>query len=169
VRAAQVNLGAPLESFGFGRAEERFLQRLADWHTVQALDQNGTLPPEDMAGLLYYLEALGQLEVGPAPQPKPAPIPTPAPAPAARPAAKPQPHAVVRNATPIPMPVPQHQSDPHVSGLRHKPVPKDYGPAPNSAIQVTGSRDMSERKEAEKNLPSVMIDYDSLGPTPRKG
>jgi hypothetical protein len=72
VRAPQVQLGSPLEAFGFGRAEERFLQRLADWRTVEELDQNGTLPTADMAYLLRFLEARGQLELAPT-----APVPPP--------------------------------------------------------------------------------------------
>ena len=63
VRARSTQLAAALDTFGFGRAEERFLQRLGEWHTIQELDQFGTLPREDIAALLRYLEEIGQLEL----------------------------------------------------------------------------------------------------------
>ncbi len=169
VRATNANLGAPLDAFGFGRAEERFLGRLTDWHTVAELDQFGTLPGEDVALILAHLEGMGQLEVAPPgvvhPKAGAAPAPalsspkTPAPV-AVPPAAKP------RAATPAPAPIAGVPAD--VSGLRARPTPnrKDYGPAPNSAVAVTGTREVSDKKSEKKDVPSIVIDFDSLGVPP---
>lgn len=71
-------LPAPLSHFGFGAPEERFLQRiLAGFESVAELAETGTLPRDEMAVLLRYLEVVGRLQR----RPIPAPAPTPAPAP----------------------------------------------------------------------------------------
>lgn len=152
VRARSTTLPAALDAYGFGRAEERFMQRLGEWHTIQELDQFGTLPREDIAGLLRYLDEIGQLEIAdpgvshkrkevPAPPP-PAPEPPPRPLPVARPAPTPPPAAA-----------------------RDKGKPGAY--SPNSAVQVTQkARDIGEKPREEKALPSVMVDFDALGVPP---
>ncbi|MDP2341379.1 MAG: hypothetical protein Q8O67_10495 [Deltaproteobacteria bacterium] len=93
-------LPAPLAQFGFGAPEERFLQRLlAGFESVGELADTGTLPRDEMAVLLRYLEVVGRLRRRPIPSAPPpvlaklgtdAPTPvTPAMIPAAAPAAVP--------------------------------------------------------------------------------
>lgn len=56
-------LPAPLLTYGFGAAEERFLQRIVGgWEKVSDLTENGTLPAEEAAVLLRYLELVGRLD-----------------------------------------------------------------------------------------------------------
>lgn len=57
-------LPAPLAAYGFGPPEDRFLQRIASgWQHVEDLAETGTLPADDMAVLLRYLELCGRLDV----------------------------------------------------------------------------------------------------------
>lgn len=57
-------LPAPLAAYGFGPPEDRFLQRIASaWQHVEDLAETGTLPADDVAVLLRYLELCGRLEV----------------------------------------------------------------------------------------------------------
>ena len=73
--------GAP-QNFGFGAPEERFLQRLlTSFESVVDLAETGTLPRDEMAVLLRYLEVIGRLQRRPIPI-KRAPTPTPMDAPA---------------------------------------------------------------------------------------
>ncbi|MBI1945210.1 MAG: hypothetical protein HYS27_05915 [Deltaproteobacteria bacterium] len=59
----EIGLPAPLAAFGFGAAEERFLRRIVGgWEKVADLVETGTLPPDEAALLLRYLEVLGRLE-----------------------------------------------------------------------------------------------------------
>lgn len=59
----ELGLPAPLAAFGFGAAEERFLRRIVGgWEKVADLVETGTLPPDEAALLLRYLEVLGRLE-----------------------------------------------------------------------------------------------------------
>jgi hypothetical protein len=61
-------LPAPLHDFGFGVAEERFLQRIVGgWEKVAELCDTGTLPPDEAALLLRYLEIIGRLDKRAAP------------------------------------------------------------------------------------------------------
>jgi hypothetical protein len=63
-----VGLPTALAHFGFGPPEERFLQRiLAGWESVADLAETGTLPREEMATLLRYLEVVGRLQRRPIP------------------------------------------------------------------------------------------------------
>ena len=81
------NLGlpAPLANFGFGPPEERFLQRVLNgWENVVEIAETGTLPRDEMAVLLRYLEVIGRLQRRPIPAPLPR-IPTPTPMDAVRP------------------------------------------------------------------------------------
>lgn len=161
LRAKGSGLGAPLESFGFGRAEERFLQRLAEWHTIQELDQFGTLPREDMAALLKFMDSVGSLEVGEPAAAKPAsvvggqapkPVMMPAPVP---PGAK---------ATKAPAVTARQTS----AGAKR---PDSYGPSPNSGSQSTRGRrsiDSDKKPDDSRPLPTVMVDYESLGLPPGK-
>lgn len=56
-------LPAPLSGFGFGAAEERFLQRIVGgWEKVSELCETGTLPLDEAAVLLRFLDVLGRLE-----------------------------------------------------------------------------------------------------------
>ncbi|MEW5851867.1 MAG: DUF4388 domain-containing protein [Myxococcota bacterium] len=156
LRAKSMQLGAALESFGFGRAEERFLQRMADWHSVTELDQFGTLPRDDMAALIRYLELIGTLEVAEpaAAAPKPAPAPAPAPQ---------------RASTPAPAARPAAPPSPSQRGHIQPRKPDTYGPSPNSASQATrNARDIDQKREEHRKLPSVVIDYASLGLPPDK-
>ncbi|OGQ09745.1 MAG: hypothetical protein A2138_11100 [Deltaproteobacteria bacterium RBG_16_71_12] len=71
----ELGLPAPLAAFGFGAAEERFLHRIVGgWEKVADLVETGTLPPDEAALLLRYLEVLGRLErrASPAPSAVPA-------------------------------------------------------------------------------------------------
>lgn len=59
----ETGLPAPLVAFGFGVAEERFLKRIVGgWEKVGDLVETGTLPQDDAALLLRFLEVLGRLE-----------------------------------------------------------------------------------------------------------
>src|SRR6185437_1338829 len=61
-------LPAGLYSYGFGVAEERFLQRIVGgWEKVAELCDTGTLPPDEAALLLRYLEVIGRLDKRAAP------------------------------------------------------------------------------------------------------
>lgn len=60
---ADTVLPAPLETYGFGAAEKRFLTRLAaGFEAVEHLADTGTLPRLEMAILLQYLNLLGKLD-----------------------------------------------------------------------------------------------------------
>lgn len=59
----ELGLPAPLAVFGFGAAEERFLRRIVGgWEKVSDLVATGTLPQDEAALLLRFLEVLGRLE-----------------------------------------------------------------------------------------------------------
>lgn len=59
----ELGLPAPLAAFGFGAAEERFLRRIVGgWEKVSDLIETGTLPQDDAALLLRFLEVIGRLE-----------------------------------------------------------------------------------------------------------
>ncbi len=81
-------LPAPLVNYGFGPPEERFLQRVLNtWENVADLAETGTLPRDEMAVLLRYLEVIGRLQRQAIP-PAPAVIPrvsTPTPLDTVRP------------------------------------------------------------------------------------
>lgn len=85
------NFGLPasLDGYGFGPPEERFLQRLlVNWVGVVDLAETGTLPRDEMAVLLRYLEVVGRLKRR---QPPPAPAPLPEPPTPTAPLAVPEP------------------------------------------------------------------------------
>ncbi len=57
-------LPAPLKEFEFGPPEERFLRRLCSgWQRVKDLKETGTLPAEDMAVMLRFLQLISRLDV----------------------------------------------------------------------------------------------------------
>ena len=59
----ELGLPAPLQAFGFGAAEERFLRRIVGgWEKVSDLVDTGTLPQDEAALLLRFLEVIGRLE-----------------------------------------------------------------------------------------------------------
>ncbi len=65
VNAAGDALGLPAaaSAFGFGAAEERFLQRIVGgWERTSDLMDAGTLPADEAAVLLRFLEVIGRLE-----------------------------------------------------------------------------------------------------------
>ncbi len=167
VRATSVQLGASLEAFGFGRAEERFFQRMTDWNTVEELDQFGTLPSDEVVTILRFLEAQGQLEVAPEgsnPKTPPAPAPAPrAPAPVPVPVSS---SVVVDMGPPTPPPPRKAARTPTA------PVPMPAvggGPVPNSAVAVTRAREVADRKPADAGAkPSVVIDLDASPAPPKR-
>ena len=58
-----IGLPAPLAAFGFGVAEERFLQRIVGgWEKVAELCDTGTLPADEAGVLLRFLEVIGRLD-----------------------------------------------------------------------------------------------------------
>lgn len=60
---ADAALPAPLDTYGFGAAEERFLTRIAaGFEAVEHLAETGTLPRLEMAILLRYLDLIGKLQ-----------------------------------------------------------------------------------------------------------
>jgi hypothetical protein len=73
-------LPSPIEVFGFGPAEERFLARLAGaWQKTDSLIETGALPSEEAAVLLRFLQLISRLQVrdikaAPPPRPAPAPV-----------------------------------------------------------------------------------------------
>jgi hypothetical protein len=68
-----LGLPAPLASYGFGPSEERFLSRIvAGFESVVDLAETGTLPRDEMAVLLRYLEVIGRLQRRPVPPARPA-------------------------------------------------------------------------------------------------
>lgn len=74
-------LPAPPQNYGFGAPEERFLQRLlTGFESTVDLAETGTLPRDEMAVLLRYLEVIGRLQRRPIP-PKRATTPPPRPDP----------------------------------------------------------------------------------------
>lgn len=59
----ETGLPAPLSAFAFGVAEERFLQRIVGgWEKVAELCDTGTLPADEAAVLLRFLEVIGRLD-----------------------------------------------------------------------------------------------------------
>lgn len=59
----ETGLPAPLTAFGFGIAEERFLQRIVGgWEKVAELCDTGTLPADEAAVLLRFLDVIGRLD-----------------------------------------------------------------------------------------------------------
>ena len=145
VRAPAVKLGGSPEAFGFGRAEERFLQRLAEWQTVEELDQFGTLPSEDVAVLLRFLELQGQLEMAPPGvnmKPKPAPA---APLP-----------AVVVDLGPEPAPPPR------------RPAPGNAPPASASAVTRERELPAPRAQPPPAARPSVVVDLEPPGPPTKR-
>lgn len=156
VKVKGAGLGAPLEAFGFGRAEERFLHRLTEWHSIHELDQFGTLPREDMAAVLKFLDGVGTLEVADPAPPKPVAPPPPAPKPVPAP----------------PRPAPARTN----SGITARQAaatmkrPEAYGPSPNAGSHATRKRSIDgdgQPAAAEgRTLPSVLVDYEALGMAP---
>lgn len=59
----EIGLPAPPSAFGFGAAEERFLQRIVGgWEKVSELCDTGTLPADEAAVLLRFLDVIGRLD-----------------------------------------------------------------------------------------------------------
>jgi len=71
------SLPSPLDVFGFGPAEERFLTRLSSgWQKTESLIETGALPSEEAAVLLRYLRLIKHLVVR-APVAAPPPLAVP--------------------------------------------------------------------------------------------
>lgn len=65
----EMPLPAPPAVYNFGPPEERFLVRLAaGFESLERLAETGTLPRDEMAVLLRYLQLLGRLQMRPAPK-----------------------------------------------------------------------------------------------------
>jgi hypothetical protein len=121
-------LPAPLAQYGFSAPEERFLQRLVGgFESVVELADTGTLPRDEMAVLLRYLEVIGRLRRRPIPPPAPAAVPPPL---FSMPTTLPQPPASVSSpfSMPTTAPLPMSTSTPpapavpaHISALVEKP------------------------------------------------
>jgi hypothetical protein len=73
-------LPSPLDKYGFGKPEQRFLERLrTGWQPTRLLSETGTLPDDEMAVLLRYLHIIGRVQIRKREQPHtPPPTPTPA-------------------------------------------------------------------------------------------
>lgn len=57
-------LPSPLETYGFGKPEQRFLERLrSGWQPTKLLSDTGTLPDDEMAVLLRYLHIIGRVQM----------------------------------------------------------------------------------------------------------
>ena len=136
------NLGlpAPPLHYGFGAPEERFLQRLlTGFESVVDLAETGTLPRDEMAVLLRYLEVVGRLQRRPIPA-KRAPPPTPAPP--------------LHDPTPIETPAITHAPPPAIT---HSPTPPSVAVASAHAVaaprQVSTLTAPSPELEALKHIP----------------
>ena len=119
-------LPASLESYGFGPPEERFLQRLlVGWVGIVDLAETGTLPRDEMAVLLRYLEVVGRLKRREAPAPAPIETTPPsspaAPAGLAPPSPAPSP-GLPRRATPAAVETGIRTADPALQALQQAPL-----------------------------------------------
>lgn len=63
---ADKGLNAPLDVFGFGMAEERFLSRMVEWHSIDELDKFGTLTRPQISLILKFLHVRHLLKQRPA-------------------------------------------------------------------------------------------------------
>lgn len=134
------NLGlpAPPANYGFGAPEERFLQRLLmGFESVVDLAETGTLPRDEMAVLLRYLEVIGRLQRRPIP-PKRAPTPPPAP--------------VLRDPTPVEAPAFVHAPTPPTAPAPRSP-PTVSPHAVTAPRQVSAIMAPSPELEALKHIP----------------
>lgn len=127
------SLSQPMEEFGFGQAEERFLALLKDWRTVDELYRVGTLPKPQIALLVRYFELHNALKLRPAPAPlTPEPVPdTTSPMAPLPPLAAHAPEKTERISVPV-----HGWSDP-------RPTRNERGDTPT--------------------VPSVIVDYAALG------
>ncbi len=130
-------LPAPLAAYGFGPPEDRFLQRLlGGFESIASLSETGTLPRDEMAVLLRYLELIGRLQRRPIPV-QPTPTTPPASPPVAQgPERAPPPPPLQLTHTPPPRPTPTTTTTPRA-------VPR----------QVTAITAPSPELDALKNLP----------------
>ncbi len=137
------NLGlpAPPLNFGFGAPEERFLQRLLmGFESVVDLAETGTLPRDEMAVLLRYLEVIGRLQRRPIP---PKRAPTPAPVPALHDPTPVEAPAIVHAPTTPPAPPP-------AAAPPRSPVSAHAVTSPRQISAITAS---SPELEALKHIP----------------
>lgn len=142
------NLGlpAPPLNYGFGAPEERFLQRLlSGFESVADLAETGTLPRDEMAVLLRYLEVIGRLQRRPIP-PKRAPTPAPVPVPALHDPTPVEAPAIVHAPTPAPLVAPMPAAPPRSP----PPVSPHAVTAPRQISAITAP---SPELEALKHIP----------------
>ncbi len=139
------------ETLGYGHAEQRFLQQLADWQTVEDLDKFGTLPRSLMSLLLKFADLRGMLRVRP----------VPADLPLAQSVEEESVFSVTNKSSMLP---------PHIRSLSlEKAKPQQREKTERISMDING---WSQPKEArvEKTvtaaLPSIVVDYDSLGTKP---
>ncbi len=141
------NFGLPAApaQYGFGLPEERFLARIvAGWESVVDLAETGTLPRDEMAVLLRYLEVIGRL------QRRPIPAPTPAATSAATPAATPA------ATTPAPL------SFPPSAGVVAPPLAAPPPGAATGGANITSSVNVISAADLAAIRPAVVPD----APTP---
>jgi len=146
-----LGLPAPPLNYGFGAPEERFLQRLLmGFESVVDLAETGTLPRDEMAVLLRYLEVIGRLQRRPIP---PKRVPTPAPAPPLHDATPVEAPAIVHTPTPAPaMPAPALSAPAFSAAPPRSPA----GVSPHAVTaprQVSAITTTSPELEALKHIP----------------
>jgi hypothetical protein len=122
-----VPLPSPLEAFGFGPAEERFIARLSSgWQRTDSLIETGALPSEEAAVLLRYLQLTSRLVVR-VPQAAAAPPPRSAPEPV---------------------------EDVFASAPRIAPI-VDFSSLPDRSAAIGHSSTVNERTDPKRRAPSI--------------
>lgn len=193
----ETGLPAPLAAFGFGVAEERFLQRIVGgWEKVAELCDTGTLPADEAAVLLRFLEVIGRLErrAPSAPQIVSSVMPQPRAVQSLavpeslddvfsssgkNPAARPPPAPPVAAAAPSPDSVfagPEERTDPRRSSIHDQAtIPLGNAEAPAAAAAARPSDRPRFRSvlfpEPEQNAPpppSVVVSEDIPAPVVKK-
>lgn len=152
-------LPAPLKEFEFGPPEERFLRRICSgWQSVNDLKETGTLPAEDMAVMLRFLQLIGRLDVR-----------EPAAAPAEISIPKAEPQADVFSSSPTSSPpdsVPSPRLRTHAETTDPRSdihnVPTDTG----SAEPRVAAKNKSPAAPSDKSL--LTADDDEAAPRPKK-
>lgn len=158
-QAAQISIAAEAnwsaENLGYGHAEDRFIKQLKHWQTIEELDKFGTLTRLQMGLLLKFAELRGHLKLRP--------IPTDLPL--AQSAEEDSVFSVsAAESSTVPPFIRSVQLD--------KAKPQQREKTERISMDVHG---WSQPKEAkvEKTvtaaLPSIVVDFDSLGADPKKG
>jgi hypothetical protein len=162
-----VPLPAPLELYGFGPPEERFLLRLAsDWQRVRDLEETGTLPADEIAVLLRHLEFSGRLQLR-SPQVVAPTDALTAPTddevfaniktPAARAAAVPAPSVRPAPKSPSRTPAPALRAEAPVPTVKKKKVRRA---TPEPSVGSSAISELRREKTQVGPLPSIVINDD---------